>query len=209
MDWVILLLMTLICWSEVNGHFLTGTKTLYHRIIAALDDKAKNLLFAKCWRIMSVIFVLFPLAVESLPKTSVTHRQKSCENSSKSAALSLRLHSLTIFKKVLHTHCLFYFFLNSKTKPTTKMCIGGRSDLVVMSQIKDPIEASLEDVRCYNFSVGMPHRQEFYSPGHPANYPPKVDCLLVLKGFFFYPFSRCRFKKDFENFSCLQPSLAL
>lgn len=89
------------------------------------------------------------------------------------------------------------------------MCIGGRSDLVVMSQIKDPIEASLEDVRCYNFSVGMPHRQEFYSPGHPANYPPKVDCLLVLKGFFFYPFSRCRFKKDFENFSCLQPSLAL
>ena len=52
-----------------------------------------------------------------------------------------------------------------------------------MSQIKDPIEASLEDVRCYNFSVGMPHRQEFYSPGHPANYPPKVDCLLVLKGF--------------------------
>ena len=100
MDWIILLLMTLICWSEVNGHFLTGTKTLYR--IIAVDDKA-NSLFAKCWRILSVIFVLFPLAVESLPKTSASHRQKSCENSSKSASLSLRLHSLTIKKSVTYT----------------------------------------------------------------------------------------------------------
>lgn len=39
-----------------------------------------------------------------------------------------------------------------------------------------------EDVRCYNFSVGQPHRQEFYSPGYPGSYPPKIDCILVLKG---------------------------
>ncbi|KZS08530.1 putative Neuropilin and tolloid protein 2 [Daphnia magna] len=58
---------------------------------------------------------------------------------------------------------------------------GWKSDLVALSQIKDPVDASLEDVRCYNFSLGMPHRQEFYSPGHPANYPPKIDCLLVIK----------------------------
>lgn len=82
---------------------------------------------------------------------------------------------------------------------------------MVMSQIKDPVEASLEDVRCYNFSVGMPPRQEFYSPGHPANYPAKVDCLLVLKGFqyFIYFFAKensGKFKILF--ISHLQPSLA-
>ena len=32
----------------------------------------------------------------------------------------------------------------------------------------------------------MPHKQEFYSPGYPANYPAKVDCFLVISGLFFF-----------------------
>lgn len=42
--------------------------------------------------------------------------------------------------------------------------------------------STLEDVRCYNFSVGSPHRMEFYSPGYPGAYPARVDCFLVLTG---------------------------
>lgn len=54
-------------------------------------------------------------------------------------------------------------------------------DLVALSQL-GPAD-TVEDVnRCYNFSVGMTHKQEFYSPGYPANYPAKVDCFLVLSG---------------------------
>lgn len=42
--------------------------------------------------------------------------------------------------------------------------------------------SALEDPRCHNFSVGLTHRMEFYSPGYPAAYPAKVDCFLVLTG---------------------------
>ena len=43
-----------------------------------------------------------------------------------------------------------------------------------------------EDPRCRNFTIGLPHRQEFYSPGYPGSYPPKIDCILILEGLDYY-----------------------
>jgi len=38
-----------------------------------------------------------------------------------------------------------------------------------------------DEERCYNFSIGDPYKKEFYSPGYPAKYPAKADCILTLK----------------------------
>ena len=44
------------------------------------------------------------------------------------------------------------------------------------------VDVRTEVERCFNFSVGDRRKQEFYSPGFPAEYPSRVDCILILKG---------------------------
>ena len=63
----------------------------------------------------------------------------------------------------------FFFFLN----------LDWRKGLVALAQTRANEE---EDPRCRNFTIGLPHRQEFYSPGYPGSYPPKIDCILILEG---------------------------
>ena len=59
--------------------------------------------------------------------------------------------------------------------------------LVALSQTR-AISAEEEDPRCRNFTIGLPHRQEFYSPGYPGSYPAKIDCILILEGLFCFCF---------------------
>lgn len=61
---------------------------------------------------------------------------------------------------------------------------GQNNELVSLSNGNGPVSSLLEDVRCHNFTMGQPHRQEFTSPGYPNNYPAKVDCFLVIQGSF-------------------------
>jgi len=59
--------------------------------------------------------------------------------------------------------------------------------LVALSQTR-AISAEEEDPRCRNFTIGLPHRQEFYSPGYPGSYPAKIDCILILEGCLLFRF---------------------
>lgn len=51
-----------------------------------------------------------------------------------------------------------------------------------MGILEGPTSLQTLEERCFNFSVGDPSKQEFYSPGYPAKYPPKADCILTLAG---------------------------
>ena len=45
---------------------------------------------------------------------------------------------------------------------------------------KKKMDALLQEQFCKNFTVGKPRESEFYSPGHPGDYPPDITCFRTL-----------------------------
>ncbi|KAG8177370.1 hypothetical protein JTE90_015926 [Oedothorax gibbosus] len=62
--------------------------------------------------------------------------------------------------------------------------VTGKIEVAVVKPSK-PESASLSQVMaasdeatCFNFSVGNPHKREFYSPNYPGHYPKNTKCTL-------------------------------
>ena len=62
---------------------------------------------------------------------------------------------------------------------------------------KKKMDALLQEQFCKNFTVGKPRESEFYSPGHPGDYPPDITCFRTLTADIGY-FVRVDFRDMFK-----------
>jgi len=87
----------------------------------------------------------------------------------------------------------FGFFLVILIAPSMGSTIAKSNSILMDNWIKEGY--------CKNFTIGNPHRSEFYSPGFPANYPPNINCSRSICAEYGY-FVRI----DFRDIFSIEPS---